>query len=282
MVLLLEQLNVEDIATRNTIRILRLLVLKPYSSWGLSELSGELQIAKSNVFRIMKVLTDNNIVLAEKSDRKKLYRINYELNLVGILWKLFMEEKRQNITSDFHNVIDLLFHQVKDNVELFILFGSVAQGLATRKSDIDICVVPKDHIEIDKFDFLPYRFEVHEYKWEDITDPVDFVVLESLFNGIVFKGDILKIIASTRSFPKPYLIYRLEKSKEFLDKAKKLEGKARDYYENMAEITVGEVKSVLIKGKTTPKREIKVEDIYKEIKELEIQISHEGERIWLI
>ncbi|NYB28184.1 MAG: hypothetical protein HVN34_12815 [Methanobacteriaceae archaeon] len=50
----------------------------------------------------------------------------------------------------------------------------------------------------------------------------------------------------------------------------------------MAEITVGEVKSILSKGKTTPKRKIKVENIDQEMKELEIQLAQEGERIWLM
>src|SRR5690606_41662545 len=63
---------------------------------------------------------------------------------------------------------------------------------------LPIFIIPKRRIEVDKFEFLPYRFEIHEYNWEDITDPVDFVVLESLINGIVFKGELLRIIAKTR------------------------------------------------------------------------------------
>jgi len=77
---------------------------------------------------------------------------------------------------------------------------------------------------------------------------VDFVVLEALLNGIVFNGDILKIIAEIRSFGKPYVIYRIEKAKEFLNKSKSLEGEVRAYYERMAEITIGEVKSIIQKG----------------------------------
>lgn len=282
MVVLLERFNLEELATRNTIRILRLLIFKPFSRWGLSELSKELQIAKSNVFRIMKVLRDNNIVLVEKSGRKKLYRINYQLNLVRILWKLFMEERRQNISIEFKNIIDLLYHQIRDQVHVFILFGSVAQGLATRKSDIDVCVVPKDHIEIDKYDYLPYRFEIHEYSWADLSDPVDFVVLESLLNGIVFKGELFKTIAETRSFPKSYILYRLHKSKEFLNRAKTLENEAKSYYEKLAEITVGEIKSLLVKGETIPKKEINIHDIENDIKFLEKLIASEGDRVWLI
>ncbi len=76
----------------------------------------------------MNVLIDYNIVLVEKSGRKKLYHVNHELKLVSILWELFMEEKKKNINPDFKNTIDLLFNQIKEDVELFILFGKFGSG----------------------------------------------------------------------------------------------------------------------------------------------------------
>lgn len=282
MVLNLEQFNLEDLAARNTTKILRLMILKPYQTWGLTELANELKISKSNVLRILKVLNSNKIINEKKTQRKKVYRINYQMPLVQIMWKLFMEEKRQNIRAKFKNRVDLLYNQVSDQVELFILFGSVATGLATEKSDLDVIIITKKPLDIKKYDFLPYRFEIHQYTWEDIQDPVDFVVLESLLNGIVFEGDVFKIIAELNSFPKSYVIYRLEKAKEFLKKAESLESDAREYYRNMAEITIGEVQSVIKMGFTIPKKEIKLENINEIIKQLENVISREGERIWLI
>lgn len=282
MVLKLEQFNLEKLATKNTIKILRLLILKPYLSFGLSELSKELDISKSNVLRILKVLIEYNLVLEKKEGRKKVYRINYEMNPIKTLWKLFMDEKRENIDVYFKNIIDLLFDYVRNDIELFIVFGSVAQGLATEKSDIDICVVSKKTLDINRFEFLPQRFEIHEYEWREIENPVDFAVLEALLNGIVFKGNVLKIIAEIRSFSKSYVIYRIEKAKEFLTKSKTLEGEAKDYYERIAEITIGEVKSIVQYGETMPKKEIKLENMEEEIKWLENKISREGEQIWLI
>jgi hypothetical protein len=55
-------------------------------------------------------------------------------------------------------------------------------------------------------------------------------------------------------FPKLTYIYRLKKSKDFLDKSRNLKGDAKDYYQQMAEITVGEVKSILSKGATQKKK----------------------------
>lgn len=281
MVLNLEQFNLEDLAARNTLKILRFMIQKPYLTWGLTELSNELNISKSNVSRILKVLLAHHIINQQKTQRKKVYRINSGLNLVKIFWKLFMEEKRQNVRPDFKNRIDLLYNKIGDEVDLFILFGSVATGLATKKSDIDVVVVSEKPLDVKKYDFLPYRFEIHQYNWQDIQSPVDFVVLESLINGIVYKGDVWEIIAQLDTFPKPYIIYRLEKAKEFLNKAESLEGPAREYYENMAKVTIGEVHSVIREGRTVPKGEIELENLNETIKELEMSISRQGDKIWL-
>jgi predicted nucleotidyltransferase/biotin operon repressor len=223
MVLKLEQFNIEDIASRNTFRVLRYLILNPNAGFGLSELSELLGISKSNVFRALKALRQHNLVVEQKKLRKKTYRINSEMRLNQYFWNIFMEEKQRNIPSDVKNAIDLLFDSVKDDVSVFIVFGSVAQGLATPKSDIDVLVVGKG-IKEKRFDFLPHRFEIHEYEWEDIEKLSDFVVLEALTGGIIYKGNLFNQAAKITSFSRAYLIYRLEKAKEFLTKARKSKG----------------------------------------------------------
>ena len=279
-----EQFNLERIATKNTIKVLRFLTLKPYLSFGLTELSEHLRISKSNVLRILKVLRAHNLIIEQKSGKKKLFRINSEMSIIKILWNLFMSERGYNLPTSFKNVIDLFYEQVKKDVELFILFGSVAQGLTTNESDIDICVVSEKDINARRFDFLPHRFEIHNYSWDDVKNPIDFVILDALLNGVVYKGAVFDIVANLRSFPKSYLIYRIEKAKQFFKKAELLENEASEYYKSIAKITLGEVESLLHRKSTIPKREIEVEDINIEskIKILEEEIVREGERIWLI
>ena len=284
MVLKREQFNLERIATKNTIKVLRFLTTKPYLSFGLTELSEDLKISKSNILRILTVLREGNLIIEQKSGKKKLFRINSEMSMIKILWNLFMSERRYNLPTNFKNVIDLFYEQVKNDVELFILFGSVAQGLATEKSDVDICVVSGKEINAGRFDFLPHRFEIHNYSWEDVKDPNDFVILDALLKGVVYKGDVFEIVANLKTFPKSYLIYRLEKAKEFFKKAELLENEANEYYKGIAKTTLGEVESLLHRKSTIPKQEIVFEDINIEakIKILEEEIVREGERIWLI
>jgi len=288
MVLKLEQFNLEKLANKNTVRILRLLVMRPYLSFGLSEISAELKISKSNVLRVMNVLVKNLIVIEQKSGRKKVYRINGELELVRDIWHLFMIEMRYNLKPEFRNAIDLFYNSVKKDVDVFIVFGSLAHGLETERSDmeddmksnIDILIAGKKRAIRRRFDFLPYRFELHNYKIEDLEKPRDFLALEAINNGIVYNGEIFDILKEIRVFPKAYLVYRLERTKEFLEKAKKLKGNAREYYRNLSIKSIGEIESLVYKKRVMPKGSIKIMD--KKLLELEERLSKEGENIWLI
>ena len=98
----------------------------------------------------------------------------------------------------------------------------------------------------------------------------------------MYKGDTFSILAKLESIPKEYLIYRLKKSREFLNKMKSLKGEAKHYYMDLARVSLGEIES-LIKHKTTlSKKEIKIEVSEKKIEELESLISIEGDKIWII
>ncbi len=283
MVLKIEQFNLENIiGSKNSIAILRLVVLKPYLSFGLTELSNKLRISKSNILRILSILKKHNIILELFSKRKKRYKTNSQLKLCEHLFNVFMLEKQNNLKPEIKNAIDLMYSRIKDKVRLFILFGSTAKGLETKKSDVDILVVGEKGIEGIKTDIYPFRFEVHNYKINDLENLKDFIVIDSLLNGIVYKGDIFPILSKVESIPKDYVLYRLKKSEEFLNKLKSLKGEAKRYYQNLIKITIGEIESLLKDKITLSKKEIKAEISEKKIKELERLISIEGNKIWII
>lgn len=277
MVLKLEQI----LGSKNSITILRYLILKPYLSFGLTELSQAVDISKSNVLRILIVLKKENLVIEQKSGKKKLIRINSENELVKQLWKIFMLERKAGLSPEFKNIIDLFFNKVKEKTEVFVLFGSVARGLATAESDIDILVVGDKELKGPILDYLPFRFEIHNYSRQDLKEKRDFVVLEALTNGITYTGELFNLIKELKFFPKTYLIYRLNKVKGFLNKAKRLKGKSKSYYQKLASITLGEIELLLEKKEVTPKGKLKIKATFKKIKKLEQRIAKEGEQIWL-
>ena len=272
MVLKLEQL----LGSKNGLAVLRYLVLRPQISFGLSELSETLEISKSNILRVLKPLQEANLIIEQKSGRKKLLQINAEQEIVPQLWKIFMLEKKSEVAPEFKNIIDLFYSKIQEKVDVFILFGSVAQGVATKDSDIDIIIVGDTKISGPILGYLPFRFEVHNYSWKELQEKKDFVVLEALTNGIIYKGELYDLIKELKLFPKAYLIYRLNKVKEFVQKAGGSAGQAKEYYQNLAKVTYGEIESLLGKQGIQPKRFLKTSATLPRIEELERRIAQEG------
>ncbi len=277
MVLKLEQW----LGSKNSLAVLRHLVLHPHLHFGLTELAETLEISKSNILRVLKPLQEEHLIIEQKAGRKKLFQINSEQEIAPQLWKIFMLEKKSTLTPDFKNIIDLFFSKIKEKVDVFILFGSVARGFATKDSDIDILIVGDKKLQGPILDYLPFRFEVHHYSWKELQEKKDFVVLEALMNGIVYKGEVYKIITELKTFPKSYLIYRLNKVKEFVQKEKESTGPARGYYRALANITLGEIASLLNKKGIQPKRFLKTPVTPARIAELERKLAQEGEAVWI-
>ncbi len=278
MVLKLEQI----LGSKNCIALLRHLVLKPYLASGLTELSTITGISKSNLLRVLLPLINEKIVLKQFNGRKQVIRINSEHNLTKKLWELFMLEKQANLPAGIKNTIDQFYSKIKDNVQAFVVFGSVARGTEKPESDVDILIVGEESLAGLKTDFLPIRLEVHTYTWKEVQEKKDLIVLDSLTNGIAYKGDFFKIIKELKVFPKNYFLYRLSKCTEFLRKAQSLTGEAKRYYSNLARVSLGEVEFVYQHGKVLSKSEIKNGATFKKITQLEAELAKEGENIWLI
>ncbi|MDP2750730.1 MAG: nucleotidyltransferase domain-containing protein [Nanoarchaeota archaeon] len=278
MVLKLEQL----LGSKNALTVLRKLTLEPHKQFGLTKLSEEICVSKSNILRVIRSLIDNKIVLEKESGRKKVYQINSECKYAHLLYDLFMIERQQALPAEFKNSVNLIFDQIKDKVSMFILFGSVAQNTSTTESDIDLCVVGDEDLSGLKFDVFGKKIEMHVYSEKDFDDVKDFVVLEALLNGIWYKGDSFHYLSNLRSIPKSYLIYRLNKAKSFTKKASLLKGQSREYFLSLAETSLGEISSVLNNKTTLPKNKIKIKinkDLFEVIEE---KLALEGERIWII
>lgn len=259
-------------------RLLRVFLERPYLSFSPTALAAALGTSRASVLRVLRRLMEHSLVLSANGQR---YRANTEHAMIRRLWSLFMLERRINLQPSFKNAVEMFFKAVEDDVELFIVFGSVARGLATVESDVDVCVIGHG-IEKSRFNFLPYRFEVHTYQRHDLENLADLVILDALLNGIVLKGEefVFNILKDLRSFPKEYLLYRLSKAKQFHRRAEELTGEAQAYYASLAEVAVREVESVLYWGTTLSKPEIPTSGQY-DISELEAELARQGDRIWL-
>lgn len=280
MILKRDDFNLEQVlGARVPIRLLRVMLERVYLSTSPTMLAAMLKTSRASVLRVLRQLKRYSLVLSKE---RQHYRLNTEHELIRRLWGLFMLERRMGLQPPLKNAVEMFFTAIEPEVELFILFGSAARGLATPQSDIDVCVVGRD-VQQRRFDFLPYRFEVHHYERQDLETLTDLVVLDALLNGIVFKGEdiVYNIVKDLRSFPKGYLLYRLHKARQFLRRAEELTGEAHEYYTSLAEIAVREVESVLHRGTTISKQEVQGNSHY-DISQLEAELAIQGDRIWLI
>jgi len=266
----------EVLGARVLWRVLRVLLERPFLSFPLTRLADALQTSRASVLRSIRRLEGASLVIATDG---KLYRANTEQPMVQQLWSLFMLEQAWNMQPEFKNAIDLFFKTVEEQVEVFIVFGSVARGLATPRSDIDVCVVGEGAAK-KRFDFPPYRFEVHTYDKDGFTALEDLVILDALLNGVVLKGQafVFHILKDLRSFPKAYLLYRLNRAKYFRQRASELEGEAKVYYTSLADLTLQEVEAVLKQGTPVSKAELQGPV---DIRALERELARRGDRIWL-
>jgi len=261
-------------------RLLRVLLDQPYLSFSPTTLAKALDTSRASVLRVLAELGDYALVRNLEGGR---YQVNTEQELIRRLWFLFMLERLMNLQPSFKNAVDMYFKSIEEKAEVFIVFGSVSRGVATVRSDIDICVVGHElDLKEHRFDFLPHRIEVHNYQRKELERLSDFVVLDSLLHGIVLKGEevVYDILKDLRAFPKEYLLYRLNKAKQFYNRVEETKGDAKDYYLSLANVAVGEVASVLHQGTTVSKREMEKYS-RRDISRLEEELSREGDQIWL-
>jgi len=279
MILSADEFQLEDVlGGKVPWRLLRVLLGRPYLNFSPTALAEALDTSRASVLRVLDNLEEHALTRDLEGGR---YQANTEHELIRQLWALYNLERRINLQPEFKNAIDMFFASVEDAVEVFIVFGSVARGMATERSDIDVCVVGEE-IKEHRFDFLPQRFEIHNYQRQDMEDLADFVVLDSVLNGIVLKGKgfVFDILKGLQAFPKEYLVYRLNKAKQFYDRAAELEGEAKDYYKMLANVAVGEVDHVLHRGATVSRWEM---EKYSpdDIPALEEELAREGGQVWL-
>jgi len=194
-----------------------------------------------------------------------------------------------NLPPKLINVLSA-FPRSASGCDAIILFGSYASGLSHKFSDVDICCVcerEETKARIKKFSkkyYPDFRFEIHFYNKQALENLNDFVVLDSLLNGIPFVGAglVFQYLAKLQGFPKAYMLYRLQKCEDYIRKINNASGPAKEYFQNLANVSIGEMHSVLKLKTTVPKKNIKKVNAIEAIEHLHNEIAKRGDTIWLI
>ena len=125
------------ISSKSKVKILRKMMEDENREFCLEDLVRTINLSFGTVYPALKDLVDSRIVITRKLGRSKLYRINRKHFLYRELKNLFKKEKSafMNIAKKFAEKLE------KEGIKNIILFGSVARGDFTGKSDVDVLII---------------------------------------------------------------------------------------------------------------------------------------------
>lgn len=186
------------LSSKAKIRILREMI-ETNREYTFEDITKTINMSFGTVHPILKDLVDSRILIVRKMGRSKLYKINEKHLLYNKLKKMFKAEK------EGFNIVAKKFARslVKKGIKNIILFGSVARGEPTEKSDIDLLVIykgnealAKDNISklsqefLNKYDveIVPTYLSVKEAK--NRRRKFDRFIMNVLNEGKVLFGDV--------------------------------------------------------------------------------------------
>lgn len=146
---------------KSQIKILRLLIHNVNREYHLDEISRLTGVSCGTIHPALKELLETRIIIQRKIGRSLLYKINTRHILFQQIKELIDFEKKslRSVAEEF------VYALPKKTITAAILFGSVARGQFTEKSDIDILLVYKNkkkENEAEKIvDMLLDRYDVH-------------------------------------------------------------------------------------------------------------------------
>lgn len=285
--------NLNILATRVTMNILRCFYNSPRRSLGVSDLARRIGTSRASVYRRVDGLVELGILRVSGTSSRKRYRIDITSPIAEPLYEMFNYESLLDVRPRVRTVLELLMSQVqKETIVAVILFGSHARGIATDESDVDLCIVhtggpsvkPLD-LGIDIVEHLfDARIDPHIYTLEAFNTIPNLAVLDAIQRGISLLGHVYLFEKrfSTESITKESLLGRLESSRENLERSRKVIGAAKEHFESMVEVALSEIESVLDNGTTVPKRGLRPKGRFeRRLTQLESRLAQMGEVIWL-
>lgn len=281
--------TMDNIGSKTSIRVLRILYRSPFRYQSISEISRRMDTSRANVHRGLRSLDHIGIIRRSRNNGRSLVRINTSSPIALPLFSLFNNEDYMQVKPSIRNTISLLLSG-RGDISTLILFGSHARGVASKDSDIDLLAVYDNEDSIKKIrkiarEFLPdLRIEIHSCEEKEFLLPRDLAILDAVLFGISLTGDgaLFRARSELEYIDSSYLISRLRSCKDNLSRSIQLNDESGEYFKRVAMVTLGEIGSIMFKGETVSKREIvKYDDLKEEIEKMDEELSRRGDRIWL-
>lgn len=150
--------------TRSQQRVLGILFGQPERSFHVNEIIELANIGRGAISRELSRLQGSRIANVTRDGRRKLYQANPESAVFPELRSLI------NKTLGFTNSIRVALEPVRNEIDFAFIYGSVAKGMDTATSDIDLLAV-SDHLHSFELNVplfpamhdLGRQIEVHHY-----------------------------------------------------------------------------------------------------------------------
>lgn len=132
-------------------KILEIFLKDPFAEIHLREIARLSNSSLTNVAKSMRLLVKNNIFTRNEMSNSTFFRPNLSNDETIKIFEFLEFERRKHFYSENKNIARLLkkytdsiIELSNKRIQLVVLFGSVARGEWTKKSDIDILAVVPD------------------------------------------------------------------------------------------------------------------------------------------
>lgn len=189
----------EILSSKSKLLLLKLFYKDPERNYTFKELSKLTGLSYGTTHPALSALTKTRIITTEKAGRSILYKINTNHPLFGALEQVFVGEKEAFLRIARETVRAV----GKEGIKTIVLFGSVARGDISLKSDIDLLILysgPRKKTEQkvgealrkmrERYDavIIPTYLSIKEAKAR--RKQLDRFILSVLEEGRVLYGDL--------------------------------------------------------------------------------------------
>lgn len=128
----------DALMTRSQQRVLGILFSQPYRSFLTTELIAQAGVGTGAVQRELARLVSSGLVTVTPVGRRRLYQANREAPIFSELHGLIL--KTVGLAEPLRDALSAL----SDHIRVAFVYGSVAQGSDTARSDIDLMIIGED------------------------------------------------------------------------------------------------------------------------------------------
>lgn len=157
---MLKKSTSEEAIVANAMPVLKVFKNSLHKPLRLADIEKRIGLSHQSVFRKMKILKDNGILLKEGNYYKPNIENSLALKILELISAGEREEffkKYSRLKEPFGQIIDFAYNNKE--ILYIMLFGSYATGKAAKTSDIDIFVVMKEYEIRKRLDSLLSQIE---------------------------------------------------------------------------------------------------------------------------